>query len=75
MIQYKKFQITDNATLRIRPDNIIATVSSKGSSRIDLYVTGIDTPFHVHVADEESAREIMDYVWERPDPEHIDCGE
>ena len=75
MIQYKKFQITDNATLRIRSDNIIATVSSKGSSRIDLYITGVDTPFHVHVADEESAKEIMDYVWERPDPEHTDQGE
>ena len=67
--------IIDRLFTIFRPDNIIATVSSKGSSRIDLYVTGIDTPFHVHVADEESAREIMDYVWERPDPEHIDCGE
>lgn len=65
MIRYKKFRITDNATLRIKADNIIATVSSKDNSRIDVYVNGLAAPFHITAHDDETAREIMDYVWER----------
>ena len=72
MIKYKKFRITDNATLRIKPENIIATVSSKDNSRIDLYVNGIGNPFHVFVNDDNSAKEIMDYVWERSDVDKED---
>lgn len=67
MVEYKKFKIADMATLRVRSENIVATVSSKDQNKIDLYVAGLTNPFHIKVSDSESARDMMDYVWERND--------
>ena len=67
MINYKSFKLPGNAKLRVRSENIVATVSSKEKNTIDIYVSGISVPFHIPVGDDESAREHMDYIWERPD--------
>ena len=37
-----------NAKLRIRRDQIIATVNVPGSDHIDIYVNGIANPWHVN---------------------------
>ena len=66
MINYKSFKLPGNAKLRVRTENIVATVSSKEKQVIDLYVAGISIPFHIHINDDESAKENMDYIWERP---------
>lgn len=66
MINYKSFKLPGNAKLRVRTENIVATVSSKEKQVIDLYVAGISIPFHIPISDDESAKENMDYIWERP---------
>ena len=63
MINYKSFKLPGNAKLRVRVDNIVATVSSKKSDSIELYVSGIATPWHLPI--EGAPSKIMDYVWER----------
>ena len=67
MINYKSFRLPGQAKLRVRSENIVATVSSKDKHIIDIYVAGISTPFHVPIGDDESAKESMDYIWERPE--------
>lgn len=37
----------DNANLRIRKDQIIATVNVPGSEHIDVYVNGVANPWHI----------------------------
>lgn len=66
MINYKSFKLPGNAKLRVRTENIVATVSSKEKQVIDLYVADISIPFHIPINDDESAKESMDYIWERP---------
>ena len=66
MINYKSFKLPGNAKLRVRTENIVATVSSKDKQVIDLYIAGIAIPFHIPINDDESAKESMDYIWERP---------
>lgn len=66
MINYKSFKLPGNAKLRVRTENIVATVSSKDKQVIDLYIAGIAIPFHIPISDDESAKESMDYIWERP---------
>ena len=65
MIGYKKFNVSPNATLRVKTENIVATISSKNQNQIDLYVTGLANPFHIPIQDNQNAREIMNIVWER----------
>ena len=72
MVNYKAFRLPGNAKLRVRSDNIIATVSSKDKNSVDLYVAGIATPFHIPVnpnkapyEDDISPKELMDRIWER----------
>ena len=71
MINYKSFNLPGQGKLRVRTENIIATVSSKNKDVIDLYVSGIATPFHIPISD-STARDLMDYTWERPDVYHED---
>ena len=67
MINYKSFHISSNAKLRVKADNIVATVSSKDQNRIDLYIAGIANPFHLPVGSDETAKDLMDLIWERPE--------
>lgn len=62
-MNYKSFKISKNATLRVRADRIVATVSSNDTSHIELYVSGVATPWHLSVADGHSAAEIVDSIW------------
>lgn len=62
-MNYKSFKISKNATLRVRTDRIVATVSSNDTSHIELYVSGVANPWHLSVADNHSAAEIVDSIW------------
>jgi len=62
-MNYKSFKISKNATLRVRSDRIVATVSSTGSSNVELYVAGVANPWHLSVTDSHSAAEIIDSIW------------
>lgn len=63
-MNYKSFKISKNATLRVRSDRIVATVSSTGSSTIELYVAGVANPWHLVVCDDHSAAEIVESIWD-----------
>ena len=65
MINYRKFKLPGNATLRVRAEKIIATVSSKDKNTIDLYLAEVAVPFHVIIDEKETPRELMNYIWER----------
>lgn len=71
MINYKSFKLPGNAKLRVRADKIVATVSSKASGTIDIFVEGVANPWHIQLGDEASSK-IMDYVWERQSIEEED---
>jgi hypothetical protein len=73
MINYKSFKLPGNAKLRVRTENIVATVSSKDKNSIDLYIAELANPFHIPITDDECASKMMDYIWERP--EDIDKGD
>ena len=62
-MNYKSFKISKNATLRVRADRIVATVSSNDVSHIELYVAGVANPWHLVVDDNRSAAEIVDSIW------------
>lgn len=64
MINYKSFNLPGNAKLRVRADHIVATVSSKNSNSIELFVAGVAIPWHLPINDETPTK-IIDYVWER----------
>ena len=63
MINYKSFTLPGNGKLRVRADRIVATVSSKDSKNIDLFVAGVATPWHLPI--EGAPSKVIDYVWER----------
>ena len=65
MINYKSFKLPGNAKLRIRTDSIVATVSSKSSGIIDIYVSGVATPWHAKFNNDEEVIKTIDYIWER----------
>lgn len=62
-MNYKSFKISKDATLRVRADRIVATVSSADSSNIELYVAGVANPWHLVIGDDHSAAEIVDSIW------------
>ena len=62
-MNYKSFKISKDATLRVRADRIVATVSSNDTSHIELYVAGVANPWHLAVAEGHSAAEIVDSIW------------
>ena len=66
MINYKSFRISTNAKLRVRSDQIVATVSSKDSNVTEIYVAGMGCPWRV-ISDDSSR--IIDYIWERHEKE------
>ena len=70
MINYKSFKVANDAKLRVRTENIVATVSSKSSNSIDLYVAGLDRALHVPVSDSAGASKLIDYIWERSEIEN-----
>jgi len=63
MINYKSFNLPGNAKLRVRADKIVATVSSKNSNTIELYVEGVMNPWHLPI--DEAPSKVIDRVWER----------
>lgn len=63
MINYKSFKLPGNGKLRVRADHIVATVSSKDSNNIDLFVAGVATPWHLPI--DCAPSKVIDYVWER----------
>lgn len=63
MINYKSFKLPGNGKLRVRADHIVATVSSKDSNNIDLFVAGIANPWHLPI--DCTPSKVIDYVWER----------
>ena len=63
MINYKSFKLPGNGKLRVRADHIVATVSSKDSNNIDLFVAGIANPWHLPI--DCAPSKVIDYVWER----------
>ena len=63
MINYKSFALPGKGKLRVRADHIVATVSSKDSKNIDLYIAGVATPWHLSI--EGAPSKVIDYVWER----------
>ena len=65
MTDFKSFKIDGNATLRVRTENIVATVSAPGGDKIDIYCKGIANPFHVK-ATKRTPSELIDYIWNIP---------
>ena len=63
MVNYKSFKLPGNGKLRVRADHIVATVSSKDSNYIDLFVAGVANPWHLPIDCVPS--KVIDYVWER----------
>ena len=72
MINYKSFKLPGNAKLRIRTDNIVATVSSRVNNTTDIYVAGIATPWHIKLDGDDEVVKVMDYIWERDKKEDDD---
>lgn len=50
----------NNATLRVRKDQIIATVNVPGSDHIDIYVNGIANPWHIQSCPSDA---IIGLIW------------
>lgn len=53
--------INDNASLRIRKDNVVATVNIPGSDSVDIYVSGVANPWHVKNI---NSNELIGMIWE-----------
>ena len=70
MINYKSFKISNGAKLRVKTENIVATMSSKNSNTVDLYIAGLDRALHVPVSDSAGASKLIDYIWERSEIEN-----
>ncbi len=71
MINYKSFKLPGDAKLRVRADKIVATVSSKNSRTIEVYVEGVANPWHLPLGD-ESPTQMIDEIWERRHKEEED---
>lgn len=68
MTDFKSFKLPGNATLRIRSEKIIATVSAPGGGSIDIYCEG-GSLFHVQPTKKTPA-ELIDYIWNIPNFEN-----
>ncbi len=64
MTDFKSFKIAGNATLRIRSEKIIATVSSSSTNTVDIYCEGGNT-FHIQPT-KKTMPELIDYIWNIP---------
>ena len=65
MTDFKSFKLPGTATLRVRIEKIVATVSSNGGENVDIYCEGLLTPFHIR-ATKRSPQELIDYIWNIP---------
>ena len=65
MTDFKSFKLPGDATLRIRTERIVATVSSNGGTNVDIYCDGIALPFHVKPT-KKTPSELIDYIWNIP---------
>lgn len=54
----------DNATLRVRKDKIVATVSTPGSNHTDIYIEGISNPQHIY---NYPSDEVISIIWGKED--------
>ncbi len=62
MANFKSFKLTNNATLRIRTDRIIATIHSNNGNKVEIYCSDAAIPFHIEA--DNTPEEIVDYIWE-----------
>lgn len=65
MTDFKSFKLPGDATIRIRSEKIVATVSTKGGENIDIFCEGVALPFHVK-ATKKTPNELIDYIWNIP---------
>ena len=65
MVNYKSFKLPGDAKLRVRTDSIIATVSSKASNSMEIYVANVTTPWRIRFENDQEVVDTVDYVWER----------
>ena len=65
MTDYKSFILPGNARLRIRSEKIVATRSSDGGNKVDIFCEGIANPFHIE-ATKHTPKELIDYIWNIP---------
>ena len=65
MTDFKSFKLPGNATLRIRSEKIVATNSSNGGEKVDIYCEGVAVPFHVETT-KHTPQELIDYIWNIP---------
>ena len=70
MTDFKSFKLPGNATLRIRSEKIVATVSSSTSQNVDIYCEGGNL-FHVQPT-KKTMSELIDYIWNIPSFESDD---
>ena len=75
MINYKSFKLSNGAKLRVKTESIVATMSSKDTIAIDIYVAGLPHALHVPVDDSRTAGNLMDIIWERSKFEDLDGDE
>lgn len=68
MTDFKSFKLPGNATLRIRSEKIVATVSSPGGGNVDIYCEGGNL-FHVQPT-KKTPMELIDYIWNIPNFEN-----
>lgn len=66
MTDYKSFELPGNARLRIRSEKIVATLSSDGDNKVDIFCEGVAVPFHVE-ATKCTPKEMINYIWNIPD--------
>lgn len=70
MTDFKSFKLPGNATLRIRSEKIVATVSAPGGSNVDIYCEG-GSVFHVQPT-KKTPIELINYIWDISDLESED---
>lgn len=63
MSNFKSFSLPGDSTLRIKTDEIIATVSSNEGHNVDIYVRGLDRPYHVQTTI-HTPEELINYIWD-----------
>jgi hypothetical protein len=60
-----KFRLPGESTLRVAPEKIVATVSSKQTNTVDLYLSSLNFPIHIPANSKEEVTEILDTIWDR----------
>ncbi len=71
MTDFKSFKLPGDATLRIRSEKIVATLSSNGGQNVDIYCDGVSNPFHIQTT-KKTPSELTNYIWNIPNPDSED---